>query len=161
MTSREQFENDGEQSSEQKTYTWSEAVEVADCSASTLRRKLLKDGIKLGATKLKRGWVIPHTTLEALGVLRTVTVQGEQSVTSREQSADSADVRRLEARVGELERECTRLRVENAGLKERADGLERVLAEREKVVALLEVRPKHFWQRWRHHDAESGDSQGE
>lgn len=134
---------------------------MADCSASTLRRRLLKDGIRLGATKLKRGWVIPHTTLEALGVLKTVSVPSDQSVTSCDQSVEGADRHRLKTRVSELERECTRLRVENAGLRERADGLERVLAEREKVVALLENKPRHFRQRWRNHGAKSSDPRGE
>ena len=120
----------------QKEYSWTEAVEIVSCSPSTLRRKLNQDGVRLGATKLKRGWRIPVTTLEALGVLNVVNSSDEQSGTVREQSS--------------LREENTRLRIENATLRTQNDGLRQLLAEREKVVALLESRParkEHWWNR--------------
>ena len=118
-------------SREHKEYTWSEALDVVECSPSTLRRKLNRDGARLGATKLERGWRIPHTTLEALGVLATVrpvNSSHEQSRTVHEHSGDQSVLRE----------ENTRLRIENATLRAENDGLKRLLAEREKVVALLE-----------------------
>lgn len=60
---------------ESHEYLFIEALKVVSCSESTLRRKLNESGSKLGATKLKKGWKIPVETLEALGVLRTVTGQ--------------------------------------------------------------------------------------
>lgn len=53
-------------------YTFAEAVRIANCSESTLRRKLKAEGRKLGAIYNGRSWQIPVTTLEALGVLDTV-----------------------------------------------------------------------------------------
>jgi hypothetical protein len=120
-------------------YSFKEAVGVVSCSESTLRRKLNENGSKLGATKLKRGWRIPVTTLEALGVLTAVTGQriGQETVHDR----------------SETDQEITRLRIENATLRAENDGLKRLLSEREKVVALLEQRPlkrEPFWKRWTH-----------
>lgn len=134
-----------------KTYTWTEACAVVSCSPSTLRRRLNADGARLGATKLKRGWVIPHTTLEALGVLKVVDSPREQSVTGHEQfTTGHGD----ESETTELRRENTRLRIENATLRAENDGLKRLLAEREKVVALLEesTRPRP--------DRATGDADG-
>ena len=94
---------------EQKNYSYTQAVEIVSCSESTLRRKLLKDGMKLGATKLKRGWIIPHTTLEAMGVLPVVNTPDEESqlVTTRQEN--------------------TRLRIENEGLRKENDELKKEL----------------------------------
>ena len=134
-------------------YSFSEALEVADCSESTLRRKLKEHGSELGATKLKRGWRIPVETLEALGVVSTVTGQGDDSLTGHDRSGDrSPDSQEL----AELRDEVSRLRVDNATLRERVSGLEALLSERTKVVALLEARParpRHWWQRWSRHDS--------
>ena len=119
-------------------YSFKEALDIVSCSESTLRRKLNENGSKLGATKLHKGWRIPVETLEALGVLKTVHNQQNEQLTVHDRS--------------ETEREITRLRIENATLRAENTGLKQVLAEREKVVALLEQRPgKHtpFWQRWR------------
>ena len=125
-------------------YSFSEALQVVSCSESTLRRKLKEDGSRLGATKLKRGWRIPVTTLEALGVLPSVSTDDGSSVTGRDRSDDrspnSADA---------LSQEVARLRTENAMLRERVSGLEALLEERGRVVALLEARPRHWWQRIR------------
>ncbi|MCI1832286.1 MAG: hypothetical protein LKI77_05015 [Bifidobacterium sp.] len=126
---------------EQKNYSYTQAVEIVSCSESTLRRKLLKDGVALGATKLKRGWVIPHTTLEALGVLPVVNTPVEES------------------RLVELRQENSRLRIDNEGLRKENDGLKQLLAEREKVVALLEQSSKRqsFWQRFTHKNENAGE----
>lgn len=133
--------------------SFSEALAVADCSESTLRRKLREHGSELGATKLKRGWRIPVETLEALGVVSTVTGQGDDSLTGHDRSGDrSPDSHEL----AELRDEVSRLRVDNAQLRERVSGLEALLSERTKVVALLEARParpRHWWQRWSRHDS--------
>lgn len=132
--------------------SFSEALKMVDCSESTLRRKLREDGSRLGATKLKRGWSIPITTLEALGVIGTVTGQGGSPLTGRDRSPDrSPDSQELD----ELRDEVSRLRVDNATLRERVSGLEALLSERGRVVALLEARPakpRHWWQRWSRSD---------
>ena len=133
--------------------SFAEALKMADCSESTLRRKLREDGSRLGATKLARGWRIPVETLEALGVVSTVTGQGDDALTGRDRSGDrSPDSHEL----AELRDEVSRLRVDNATLRERVSGLEALLAERGRVVALLEAkpaRPRHWWQRWSRHDS--------
>lgn len=119
---------------------------MVDCSESTLRRKLREHGSELGATKLARGWRIPVETLEALGVVSTVTGQGDTPLTGRDRSPDrSRDTQEL----AELRDEVSRLRVDNAQLRERVSGLEALLEERGRVVALLEARPRHWWQRFR------------
>ena len=129
---------------EQKNYSYTQAMEIVSCSESTLRRKLLKDGIKLGATKLKRGWIIPHTTLEALGVLPVVNTPNEESqlVTTRQENT-------------RLRIENATLRAENEGLRKENEGLKQLLSEREKVVSLLEQSSRHepFWKRFiRNHE---------
>jgi hypothetical protein len=123
---------------ESHEYSFAEALEVVSCSESTLRRKLNENGSKMGATKLSRGWRIPVETLEALGVLKTVTGQPTERVTGHDRSENSQEI--------------TRLRIENATLRAENDGLKRLLSEREKVVALLERSPKHesFWARFTH-----------
>ena len=129
-------------------YSFSEALKMVDCSESTLRRKLREHGSELGAIKLKKGWRIPVETLEALGVVSTVTGQGDTPLTGHDRSFDrSPDSQELV----ELRDEVTRLKVDNAALRERVSGLEALLSERTKVVALLEARParpRHWWQRW-------------
>ena len=121
---------------ESHEYSFTEALEVVSCSESTLRRKLNENGSKLGATKLKKGWRIPVETLEALGVLRTVTGQPTKQLTDHDRT--------------ETSQEITRLRIENATLRAENDGLRQLLSEREKVVALLEQSPRHesFWSRF-------------
>ena len=123
---------------ESHEYSFSEALEVVSCSESTLRRKLNENGSKLGATKLKKGWRIPVETLEALGVLKTVTGQPTEQLTGHDLS--------------ETSQEITRLRIENATLRAENEGLRQLLSEREKVVALLEQSPRHesFWSRFTH-----------
>lgn len=126
--------------------SFSEALKMVDCSESTLRRKLREHGSELGATKLARGWRIPVETLEALGVVSTVTGQGDTPLTGRDRSPDrSPDTQEL----AELRDEVSRLRVDNAQLREHVSGLEALLEERGRVVALLEARPRHWWQRFR------------
>lgn len=122
-------------------YTFTEALEISNCSESTLRRKLRREGSKLGATKLQRGWRIPIETLEALGVVSNVTSQDSVSLTNHDQSQSSQEI-------DSLRNEIDRLRTDNAILRERLAGLESLLAERGKVIALLEARPRHWWQRW-------------
>ncbi|MFT8663349.1 MULTISPECIES: hypothetical protein [Bifidobacterium] len=122
---------------ESHEYSFAEALEVVSCSESTLRRKLNKNGSKLGATKLKKGWRIPVETLEALGVLRTVTGQSTEQLTGHDRT--------------ETSQEITRLRIENATLRAENEGLKQLLSEREKVVALLEQRPtkrESLWSRF-------------
>ena len=120
---------------ESHEYSFTEALEVVSCSESTLRRKLNENGSKLGATKLKKGWRIPVETLEALGVLKTVTGQQTEELTGHNRT--------------ETSQEITRLRIENATLRAENEGLKQLLAEREKVVALLEQSPRHesLWSR--------------
>ncbi len=123
---------------ESHEYSFTEALEIVSCSESTLRRKLNENGSKLGATKLKKGWRIPVETLEALGVLKTVTGQPTEQLTGHDLS--------------ETSQEITRLRIENATLRAENEGLKQLLSEREKVVALLEQSPRHesFWSRFTH-----------
>lgn len=123
---------------ESHEYSFTEALEVVSCSESTLRRKLNENGLRLGATKLKKGWRIPVETLEALGVLKTVTGQPTEQLTGHDRA--------------ETSQEITRLRIENATLRAENDGLKQLLSEREKVVALLEQSPRHesFWSRFTH-----------
>lgn len=125
---------------ESHEYTFKEALEIVSCSESTLRRKLNKDGSKLGATRLKKGWRIPIETLEALGVIRTVNSHPNDHMNGHDRS--------------ETSQETTRLRIENASLRAENDGLKQLLSEREKVVALLEQSTKRepFWKRLLHRD---------
>lgn len=122
-------------------YTFSEALKISNCSESTLRRKLQNDGSRLGATKLARGWRIPIETLESLGVVSNVTGQDDDKMTGHDRSQSSEEL-------NSLRNEVERLRTDNAVLRERLAGLESLLAERGKVIALLEARPRHWWQRW-------------
>jgi hypothetical protein len=120
-------------------YSFIEALEIVSCSESTLRRRLNENGSKLGATRLKKGWRIPVTTLEAMGVLKPVTSHATDHLTGHDRA--------------ESDQEMSRLRVENATLRAENEGLRRLLSEREKVVALLEQRPakrEPFWKRWGH-----------
>lgn len=120
-------------------YSFTEALEIVSCSESTLRRRLNENGSKLGATRLKKGWRIPVTTLEAMGVLKPVTGHATDHLTGHDRA--------------ESDQEMSRLRVENATLRAENEGLRRLLSEREKVVALLEQRPakrEPFWKRWGH-----------
>ena len=119
---------------------------MVDCSESTLRRKLREHGSELGATKLARGWRIPVETLEALGVVSTVTGQGDTPLTGRDRSPDrSPDTQEL----AELRDYVSRLMVDNSQHREHVSGLQALLEERGRVVALLEARPRHWWQRFR------------
>ena len=88
----------------------------------------------LGTNSLRR---IPVTTLEALGVLKTVTGHNRSDETSTQMDG--------------LQAENTRLRIEIATLRAENDGLKKLLEEREKVVALLEAKPsrKPWWSRWK------------
>lgn len=100
-------------------YSFAEALEIVSCSESTLRRKLNENGSELGATKLKRGWRIPVTTLEAMGVLTTVTGHETGHSTGHSAGHDRS----------ETDYEITRLRVEIAELRAENQGLKRLLAE--------------------------------
>ena len=130
---------------ESHEYSFTEALEIVSCSESTLRRKLNENGSKLGATKLKKGWRIPVETLEALGVLRTVTSQPTEQLTGHDRTVTSQEI--------------TRLRIENATLRAENDGLKQLLSEREKVVALLEQSPRResFWSRLMHRNERNAE----
>ena len=130
---------------ESHEYSFTEALEVVSCSESTLRRKLNENGSKLGATKLKKGWRIPVETLEALGVLRTVTSQPTEQLTGHDRTVTSQEI--------------TRLCIENATLRAENDGLKQLLSEREKVVALLEQSPRResFWSRLTHRNERNAE----
>lgn len=123
---------------ESHEYSFVEVLEVVSCFESTLRRKLNENGLKLGATKLRKGWRIPVETLEALGVLRTVTGQLIEYLTGHDRA--------------ETSQEITRLRIENTTLRAKNEGLKQLLSEREKVVALLEQSPRResFWSKLMH-----------
>ena len=130
---------------ESHEYSFTEALEIVPCSESTLRRKLNENGSKLGATKLKKGWRIPVETLEALGVLKTVTSQPTEQLTGHDRTVTSQEI--------------TRLRIENATLRAENDGLKQLLSEREKVVALLEQSPRResFWSRLMHRNERNAE----
>ena len=130
---------------ESHEYSFTEALEVVSCSESTLRRKLNENGSKLGATKLKKGWRIPVETLEALGVLRSVTSQPTEQLSGHGRTVTSQEI--------------TRLRIENATLRAENDGLKQLLSEREKVVALLEQSPRResFWSRLTHRNERNAE----
>jgi len=127
---------------ESHEYSFREALSIVSCSESTLRRKLNANGSQLGATKLKKGWKIPVETLESLGVLKPMTRQQTDHSTGHDRS--------------ETNQEITRLRIENAALRAENDGLKQLLSEREKVVMLLEQRPRHesFWMKFMRHKKE-------
>lgn len=88
-----------------------------------------------------------------MGLLRNVTGHDSGHLTVHDRSDEGME--------NDLREENTRLRIENATLRAENEGLKQTLSERQKVVALLEARPKHFWQRWHRHDADSGDSRSE
>ena len=112
----------------QKNHSYAQAA-ILPCSESALCRRLLKDGIRPGVTKLKHRYTIAHTRIKASGAPPVMNASNEvsQPVTIRQEN--------------------TRVRVNNVG-----GGLQRLLSEREKVVALPEQtsRREPFWSGFTH-----------
>ena len=114
---------------EQHLCTFAEAVRMADCSESTLRRKLKANGRQLGATYNGKQWQIPITTLEALGVLSTVKkTVNDTDPTPREKTA-------------ELERELAVYRERTAQQEQLISQLKDQLNDKERAIKLLEAAP--------------------
>jgi hypothetical protein len=95
-------------------YTFAEAAEIVNCSPSTLRRKLNKNGSALGATKLARGWSIPVTTLEALGLIDIVNVSDDRSTSVKMTQDDRLELERLRERTRQQEQLIASLRLQIA-----------------------------------------------
>ena len=111
-------------------FSFAEAVRVVNCSESTLRRKLQKNGSTLGATKTKKGWRIPVTTLEALGVLDTVT----GSDTPRLTGSDTSQMSDLKVQLARLEERTKQQEQLIAQLRDQ-------LNDKERAIKLLEAAP--------------------
>lgn len=112
-------------------YSFAEAMKVVNCSESTLRRKLQNEGIKIGATKGKRGWVIPITVLEAMGLVDTV----KPSDTSQTTPTDTSKMNEMEVRIATLEERCKGQDMLLAALREQ-------LNDKDRSIRLLEAKPK-------------------
>ena len=131
-------------------YSFSEALNIVSVSASTLRRRLEKDGSRLGATKLKRGWRIPVTTLEAMGVLDSVKASDTSSDKSVKSHDESSELSSLRDEVNQLKVDNASLRAQLKGLQDLLDEREARLADKDKAMALIEAATperRHWWQR--------------
>lgn len=111
-------------------YSFAEAMKVVNCSESTLRRKLQNEGLKLGATKSKRGWVIPITVLEAMGLIDTV----KPSDTSQMTPTDTLQMNEMKVRIATLEERCKGQDMLLAALREQ-------LSDKDRSIRLLEAKP--------------------
>jgi hypothetical protein len=113
------------------SYSFAEAMKVVNCSESTLRRKLQNEGIKIGATKGKRGWVIPITVLEAMGLIDTV----KPSDTSQMTPTDTSQMNEMKVRIATLEERCKGQDMLLAALREQ-------LSDKDRSIRLLETKPR-------------------
>lgn len=112
-------------------YSFAEAMKVVNCSESTLRRKLQNEGLKLGATKGKKGWVIPITVLEAMGLIDTV----KPSDTFRMTPTDTSKMNEMKVRIATLEERCK-------GQDTLLSALREQLRDKDRSIRLLEAKPK-------------------
>jgi septal ring factor EnvC (AmiA/AmiB activator) len=112
------------------SYSFAEAMKVVNCSESTLRRKLQNEGMKIGATKGKKGWSIPVTVLEALGVVDTVTPDGTSQMTP----TDTSQVNDMKVRIATLEERCK-------GQDRLLSALREQLSDKDRSIRLLEAKP--------------------
>lgn len=111
-------------------YSFAEAMKVVNCSESTLRRKLQNEGLKLGATKGKRGWVIPVTVLEAMGLIDTV----KPTDTSQMTPSDTSQMNEMKVRIATLEERCKGQDMLLTALREQ-------LNDKDRSIRLLEAKP--------------------
>lgn len=109
-------------------YSFAEAIKVVNCSESTLRRKLQNEGLKLGATKGGKGWSIPVTVLEAMGVVDTVAPADTSQVTP----VDTSQVSEMKVRIATLEERCRGQDRLLAALREQ-------LVDKDRSIRLLEA----------------------
>lgn len=112
------------------SYSFAEAMKVVNCSESTLRRKLQNEGLKLGATKGRRGWDIPVTVLEAMGLVDTV----KPSDTSQMTPTDTSKMNEMKIRIATLEERCKGQDLLLAALREQ-------LSDKDRSIRLLEAKP--------------------
>lgn len=117
-----------------QVFTFTEALTLTPWSESTLRRHLLKDGSRLGATKHRRGWSIPIETLHALGALPVTVTGGDRSPGDR---------------MRELEDEVQRLRHELELVRVQLEAAREVSAVQERAMRLLEAVPSSRRRWWR------------
>lgn len=111
-------------------YSFAEAMKVVNCSESTLRRKLQNEGLKLGATKGRRGWDIPVTVLEAMGLVDTVKPADTSQVTP----TDTSRMNEMKVRIATLEERCKGQDLLLAALREQ-------LSDKDRSIRLLEAKP--------------------
>lgn len=111
-------------------YSFAESMRVVNCSESTLRRKLQNEGLKLGATKGKKSWVIPITVLEAMGLIDTV----KPSDTSQMTPSDTSQMNEMKVRIATLEERCKGQDMLLTGLREQ-------LNDKDRSIRLLEAKP--------------------
>jgi hypothetical protein len=111
-------------------YSFAEAMKVVNCSESTLRRKLQSEGLKLGATKGKKGWVIPITVLEAMGLIDTVKPYDTSQMTP----TDTSKMNEMKVRIATLEERCKGQDMLLAALREQ-------LSDKDRSIRLLEAKP--------------------
>lgn len=105
-------------------------MKVVNCSESTLRRKLQNEGLRLGATKGRRGWDIPVTVLEAMGLVDTVRPADTSQVTP----IDTSRMNEMKVRIATLEERCKGQDMLLAALRDQ-------LSDKDRSIRLLEAKP--------------------